>query len=211
MTAPALFWGSFLLFAGFALAVYLTPYMIYPWDVWLTNTLQLSPQVVTEPLMRLVSAPGYFFVPTLLAIVALGIWLVIKKQPEDALWLTLASLSGMVVSMVLKPRLHRPRPSGSLIHLFAKDRGFGFPSGHVLTYVTIYGCIFWMLRKHTNIRARLVKALCVFFITLIGPSRIYLGSHWASDVLASYALGFVMLSSIYWLLQKNNPNFSGTL
>ena len=210
--APSLFfWCSCSLFAGFALAVLLAPYMIYPWDVWLTNALQGAPRVVFEPLMRAVSAPGYFFVPTLLGITALGLWLLWKRRREDALWLTLASFTGIAMSILLKPRLHRPRPSASLIHKFVKDGGFSFPSGHVLTYVTIYGCIFWMLREHRNLRARLVKGLCVFLMVLVGPSRVYLGAHWTSDVLASYALGFLLLSGIYWLLQKNNPRFTGTL
>jgi membrane-associated phospholipid phosphatase len=196
---------------GFSLAVYLAPYMIYPWDVWLTKTLQLSPRIITEPWMRLVSAPGYFFIPTLVFVVLFGAWLVIRRQAEDALWLTLTSLSGMAMSILMKRFFQRPRPSGSLVYLFNKDRGFSFPSGHVLTYVVIYGCLFWMLREHTSLRARLVKTSCALLVIFVGPSRMYLGSHWASDVLASYALGFVLLSGIYWLLQKNNRDFRGAL
>jgi undecaprenyl-diphosphatase len=207
LTPAILFWGAFLLFFGFALAVYLAPFMIYPWDVWITNTLQLLPQVVTEPLMRFVSALGYFFYPTLLGVVLLAAWLVRQKKAEHAMWLTLSSLWSILASNVIKPSLHRPRPSGSLVHLFLKERGFGFPSGHVLTYVTIYGCIALLLRDSPSLLAKLTRRFCIFLVLLVGISRIYLGAHWTSDVLASYGLGVALLSGVYWLLQKNNPDF----
>jgi undecaprenyl-diphosphatase len=73
--------------------------------------------------------------------------------------------------------------------------GHSFPSGHTLFYVTFFGFIgyaAYALMRPGRARTALIWS-CAALIVLIGPSRIWLGHHWASDVLASYALGLAYL------------------
>ena len=96
----------------------------------------------------------------------------------------------------------RPRPSGDLIDIVGDSpEGYSFPSGHTLLYVSFFGFLFYW--TYTFVRpSRLRAALLWTFgvlIGLIGLSRVYLGHHWPSDVLASYALGFAwLLVLIQW-------------
>jgi membrane-associated phospholipid phosphatase len=73
--------------------------------------------------------------------------------------------------------------------------GHSFPSGHTLFYVTFFGFLAYLAYaqlKPGRIRI-VVLSLTGLLIVLIGPSRIWMGQHWVSDVLASYALGLTYL------------------
>ena len=77
--------------------------------------------------------------------------------------------------------------------------GSSFPSGHVLTYVGVYG---WMaIMAHRLIGPRPLRRVAVGALTTlvaaVGPSRIYLGHHRPSDVAASYLLGSSYLAALF--------------
>ncbi|MGI8865376.1 MAG: phosphatase PAP2 family protein, partial [Rubrobacteraceae bacterium] len=84
----------------------------------------------------------------------------------------------------------------------ARIGGTSFPSGHIINYIGIYGTMAMIASyriKFTFLR-RLVVGLLGLKIALVGPSRIYLGHHWFTDVLTSYLLGssyVVVLNSLY--------------
>ncbi len=105
----------------------------------------------------------------------------------------LVAWGSALLSTVVKRFMQRPRPvpGGDLRVVAAKLGGSSFPSGHVLTYVGTYG---W-LAVVTNVliarrlpRRAVVGGLMVL-LAGVGPSRVYLGHHWPSDVAASYLLG----------------------
>jgi undecaprenyl-diphosphatase len=87
--------------------------------------------------------------------------------------------------------------------------GSSFPSGHVLTYVGTYGFLAYLaysLLRPVPVRRVAVGGL-VGLIALVGPSRIYQGHHWATDVLASYLLGMsyvALVAAVYrrWLAER---------
>jgi undecaprenyl-diphosphatase len=105
----------------------------------------------------------------------------------------LAAWGTALLSTLIKTFMRRPRPvAGKDMRVIATTLGgSSFPSGHVLTYVGVYG---WMaivadlLIRPAALRRLIVGALTAL-IAAIGPSRIYLGHHWPSDVAASYLLG----------------------
>jgi undecaprenyl-diphosphatase len=73
--------------------------------------------------------------------------------------------------------------------------GHSFPSGHTLFYVTFFGFLAYLAYaqlKPGRVRTAVLWATGLL-ILLVGPSRIWMGHHWASDVLASYALGLSLL------------------
>lgn len=115
----------------------------------------------------------------------------------------LAGWGTSAISGTVKMLMQRPRPAGEefLIHK-ARIGGTSFPSGHVINYIGIYGTMAVIVAH--RVRLVLVRRLIVgalgLKIALVGPSRIYLGHHWFTDVLTSYLLGssyVVVLNSLY--------------
>lgn len=103
------------------------------------------------------------------------------------------------LSFFTKLVIKRPRPDDPLIRVTtANIRDTSFPSGHTLHYVTFWGFVAYLAA--TNLRnrtlARSVAAAITAIIGLVGPSRIYLGHHWLTDVLASYLLGLAYFSGL---------------
>ena len=118
----------------------------------------------------------------------------------EAIFQLAASGTGLL-STIVKSFMRRPRPvAGKDLRVVAAPlHGSSLPSGHVLTYVGVYG---WMaimanlLIKPPLLR-RLVVATLATLIAAVGPSRIYLGHHWPSDVFASYLLGSSYLAALF--------------
>lgn len=122
---------------------------------------------------------------------------------EEAVFQALAWGTGLV-STVLKDIMRRPRPvAGTDLRVVAAPLGgSSFPSGHVITYVGTYG--FFGYLAHTLVRPvtprRVVVGMVAGLLALVGPSRIYQGHHWPTDVTASYLLGtsyLVALTALY--------------
>ncbi|HEV2108697.1 MAG TPA: phosphatase PAP2 family protein [Thermomicrobiales bacterium] len=96
------------------------------------------------------------------------------------------------ISFFFKSIMRRPRPDRSEFRVaIARIGGSSFPSGHVLNYMGIYGFLAYL--AHTLVRPkaprRMIVSGLVTLLALVGPSRVYLGHHWFTDVLASYLLG----------------------
>jgi undecaprenyl-diphosphatase len=107
------------------------------------------------------------------------------------------------ISGLVKFRVRRPRPDlEDVVVAPARIRGTSFPSGHVIIYTGVYGFLAYLAHCHIKIRSlrRLVVGGLTGMIALVGPSRVYLGHHWFSDVVASYLLGtsyVAILSTVY--------------
>ncbi len=105
----------------------------------------------------------------------------------------------------LKIFFSRPRP---LDPVYEAARGFSFPSGHSMSAMTFYGLLIYIVYDKVENRAIRWTLICLLslFIILIGFSRIYLRVHYASDVLAGFALGFIWLVISLWILDKIQIN-----
>ena len=114
---------------------------------------------------------------------------------ESAYLLLLTALQG-VTNQLIKRAIGRPRPLNTLVDVFAPVSGNSFPSGHVMFYTVFFGFLFflaWTRLPHSFWRV-IALAVTGGLILLIGPSRMYLGAHWLSDVIAAHVLGFVILA-----------------
>lgn len=116
------------------------------------------------------------------------------------------------VSFLVKRIVRRPRPTHGVIAVAAaRIGGSSFPSGHVINYIGVYGFLAYLLHTHLRPAAlrRTLVGILAAVIALVGPSRIYLGHHWLTDVTASYLLGFsylIGLTAVYrrvkaWLVE----------
>ena len=129
---------------------------------------------------------------TLLAL--LIFWL--RKMKREAVLLGIAILGAGVLTYLLKMAFHRSRPTPYFGLPTPAD--FSFPSGHSLVAVCFYLVLAHLGSSRfqsAGIRV-VIWSFAVIMLLLIGFSRIYLGLHYASDVVAGYAAGFVWVAAI---------------
>jgi undecaprenyl-diphosphatase len=115
-----------------------------------------------------------------------------KRERWFAARIAALSLSSVLLSFSLKFYFQRQRP---VLPVIGDVSGYSFPSGHAMISMVFYGLfiyIAWHEVKQKWLRSLLI-ALLVLFILLICFSRIYLRVHYASDVIAGLALGFIWL------------------
>lgn len=101
---------------------------------------------------------------------------------------------------VLKSLAESPRPNETAVRVSEQAEGLGFPSGHVMSAVLLYGGIIYLSRYIVRPRtARYVLvAVAAFAIVVTGFGRIYTGAHWPSDVLGGYLWGTLALLVVLW-------------
>ena len=127
-----------------------------------------------------------------ITIVVLCIILVVSPFPDRKKYgfpVTLAALSGLAIYKPMKHLFLRLRPDVSLN--LVEQGGFSFPSGHSVTSVIVFGLLFYLIRKHCNRPAlrNVLSGICLLLAVLVGPSRIYVGVHWPTDVLTGWCIG----------------------
>lgn len=100
-----------------------------------------------------------------------------------------------ILSLLIKEVVGRPRPPVSLQAY--REVGSSFPSMHAVAALTLYGFLAWLVWRDCAPRAwRYAAAFGAIALTLaIGFSRVYLGVHYPSDVLAGYAIGGLFLAA----------------
>ncbi|MGE5723474.1 MAG: phosphatase PAP2 family protein, partial [Sphingomonadales bacterium] len=156
----------------------------------------LGPRWLLKAMLDL-TALGGVSVLALITILAAG-YLIAARKRASAAFLVGAIAGGAVVSTLLKTIFARPRPE-LVAHLVAVD-SMSFPSGHAMnsavTYLTLGAAL---ARAETDRRVRIFIMVAAVGLTLtIGFSRVYLGVHWPSDVIAGWAVGgaWAMLCSL---------------
>lgn len=148
----------------------------------------------TTQFMKLITALGSIKVLIPIALLAIFILNKRKRYKWDSIMLLVALGGGLLLNQLLKWVFHRPRPG---IARLLEVGGYSFPSGHAMVSIAFYGFLaylFWSNIRQTNLRYLVTFGL-VILIALIGISRIYLGVHYPSDVLAGFAAGGFWLTS----------------
>ncbi len=129
-----------------------------------------------------------------LATVAAGTYLLLRKKRYWFAAITLTIAGGALLNWSLKLAFQRARPRlDDPIQVFA---GYSFPSGHTLTATVVYGTLALLLFtrvKSRRSRVLVIASACVL-ILLVAFSRIYLGAHYLTDVLAAIAEGVAWIS-----------------
>ena len=131
-----------------------------------------------------------------------AILLILPNRKKYGLPVSLASLGGLAFYKPMKHIFLRARPDAAL-HL-VKQGGFSFPSGHSVTSVIFYGLSIYLLNKHckNDKPRRILTVICGFLALTIGPSRIYVGVHWPTDVLAGWCIGGAVLMVSVCILER---------
>jgi undecaprenyl-diphosphatase len=151
-----------------------------------------------EVMLKDITSLGSTAVLTLITLFALG-YLLIERKYAAALFLLVAIGGGALLSSLLKLGFDRPRPD--LVVHAAQVYTASFPSGHALgsavTYLTM-GALLARVQKQAAIKLYLL-GVAVVLTLLVGVSRVYLGVHWPTDVLAGWSIGAAWALSC-WLV-----------
>ena len=136
-----------------------------------------------------------------IAVLAVVGFLALAKSYRLALFTLLASLGGLALSSALKYMIDRPRPE--LVPPDAFTFTSSFPSGHSMMSAVIYLTLAALVARLMEKRRLKLYALGIAIILtmLVGASRVYLGVHWPSDVLAGWSAGAAW-ALLCWLVAR---------
>ena len=142
------------------------------------------------------SALGGLTLQWLLGGASLAYLLMIRKRAEAA-WLAGSAVGASILNAGLKSLLHRPRPE--LVPHLAVVSNASFPSGHAMISAALYLTVGAMLSETQPSRAARIflMSFAGLLVLLVGVSRIYLGVHWPSDVLAGWCLGALWALAVF--------------
>jgi membrane-associated phospholipid phosphatase len=129
-----------------------------------------------------------------LIVILLGLYFVYKRLRLYLLMLVVTIGGSELLNQSLKLFFSRPRPTFDDPIITALN--YSFPSGHAMTSLVAYGLFAYLLASSTPNKARklLITISAILLIALIGLSRIYLGVHYLSDVIAGFAAGGAWLA-----------------
>lgn len=141
-----------------------------------------------EEMGRDFTALGGLAVLTLIGLIAVG-YLILRHKGRTAFYLAATVGGGILVSTLLKSGFDRPRPDlvphGSIVYTAS------FPSGHSMMAAVVYltaGALLARSDSRPAVKLYLL-AVAIFLTVLVGISRVYLGVHWPTDVLAGWTAG----------------------
>jgi len=166
----------------------------FPIDQSITRGLQSITNPIFAVLMTFISWAGFSPQSFILSAIIVIFLFILGSYWEGAASLVVAVFVP-ILNLLVKILVHRARPSADLIHIVNQLNGYSFPSGHVMFYTGFFGFICFLI--YTLLKPSWIRTLLLItfgsHIALIGISRIYLGDHWASDVLGAYLFGGVCL------------------
>lgn len=135
-----------------------------------------------------------------LMIIAL-LMLIVSKNKKLGIGLSVNLIIVGVLNVLLKIIVRRPRPEDINI---ITESGFSFPSGHAMMSIALYGMLIYFVYKFIKNKGLKIFLMILLgaLILLIGASRIYLGVHYFSDVLAGYLIGYAILSGNIFIFNR---------
>jgi undecaprenyl-diphosphatase len=137
-------------------------------------------------------------------VLCLATFVVPKLRRTIALPTSTAVISSALINVILKQIFARNRPN--ILRLIS-ETGYSFPSGHSMVSAAFYSMLIFMAFRYIKSGPKriAVSSLFLILVVLIGISRIYLGVHFAGDVLGGWLFGFAVSSTVYliWSNRKN--------
>ncbi|MDH6231027.1 undecaprenyl-diphosphatase [Mesorhizobium soli] len=129
------------------------------------------------------------------------IYLLVTRKALAAFFVLLAIAGGQALNSLLKLGIDRPRPE--VVPHLANVSTMSFPSGHAMMSAVTYLTLGALLAQTVPDRATKIYVLSVAVMTtfIVGISRLYLGVHWPSDVLAGWCAGAAW-AMLFWLVAR---------
>lgn len=160
----------------------------------------VSSYIISDKLTPIIKIVTNFGGAIILGIITILILILIKNK-KIGLSVLINLCSVTVLNLVLKSILQRPRPNEYRI---INEIGYSFPSGHSMISMAFYGFIIYLIYK--NIKNKYLKWISIILLSIlilmIGFSRIYLGVHYVSDVLAGFLFSISYLIVYIKIINK---------
>ena len=163
-------------------------------------SLPIGPAWISSVLLDLTALGG----PTILFLMVAAVvgFLVLQGRYWTALFILLTALSGEAIGYAMKALFVRPRPT--IVPHLRQAFSSSFPSGHAMQSAIVYLTLGAMLMRLAE--RRLTKIYCctvaMGLTFLVGLSRVYLGVHYPTDVLAGWIVGLIW-ASVCWLMAQH--------
>lgn len=150
--------------------------------------------------VRDITALGSAAVLTLIT-AATALYFFVVRRFATGLFVIAAVASGQILSTLLKAGIDRPRPE--VVPHLMQESSLSFPSGHAMISALAYLTLGALASQTTRDQATriYILSLAVFVSLLVGISRLYLGVHWPSDVLAGWCAGFAW-AMVWWIAAR---------
>jgi undecaprenyl-diphosphatase len=127
-------------------------------------------------------------------------WLLLKRRTADVALVLAAGLGSSAITNLVKVLVERPRP-GVVAHL-ASTSTWGFPSGHSCSSAAVYMALALVLSAERRHR-RIAMAVAALLAIAVAFSRVYLGVHYPSDVVAGLALGWLWVTAVFVVARRS--------
>ncbi|CAM4153443.1 phosphatase PAP2 family protein [Lacicoccus alkaliphilus] len=157
-----------------------------------------SESFITTALMLGFTQIGEVISMIILSLIMIAI-LMLYKLKIHTLFLVISMLTSSIMIPVMKNAFDRERPS--LLRLIDIS-GFSFPSGHATGSSIFFGSLMTIINKTSLNNKGILYALCAFFVLMISSSRVYLGVHYPTDVIAGITIGTAVVMGTSYLLHN---------
>jgi membrane-associated phospholipid phosphatase len=164
-------------------------------DITITRTLQRYHPNWFDWFMLRISDPGEPRGAVLSGVIVAVVLIALHLRLEAAIAFV-ATLLAMGAGDLLKLLVNRPRPTPGLVRVAQHINERSFPSGHAIQYTVLCGflCYVVLVRWPNSALRNVGLVLLALPVPLVGLSRVYLGEHWATDVLGGYLVGAIVLA-----------------
>ncbi len=167
----------------------------------------MADNIINEKRTNIVKIVTNIASPLMVIITAMVLIIFIKNK-KIKLSLAVNLIGITLINNLIKVIIARPRPN---VNRLVSETGYSFPSGHSITSMVFYGYLIYLIYKYVDNRKIKIPLIIILtiLIPLIGVSRIYLGVHYASDVLCGFLLGwiyliiFISISNKYIIKNRN--------
>ena len=140
----------------------------------------------------------------------MGLYFIIRRYWKELWMVAVGNIGGPLMFLALSHIFNRHRPAFA-VPVAATLTGPGFPSGHTVVAVTLYGLLAYLLIPTISSRfwKWVVIVLAVLMMLFIGFSRLFVGGHYLTDVIAGYAVGVAWSGIVYmtietYFIRRNN-------
>ena len=178
-----------------------------PIDIAITHLVQKKDPPIARNLVKGINFAlcSVFSLSVLVVPFAALLWKM-RLRLEALMTIATCWTSGLV-RVGIKRLVGRPRPNPLLVKVTKQSGGKSFPSGDVSSAVIVWGWLvaLGLMRQENSLGRKFLFSLPLIPVALVGPARVYLGDHWATDVLGGYLFGGGWLSltlSLYLRLRE---------
>ena len=136
--------------------------------------------------------------PTIVIVTLSSLYFFRLKQYTNVFMLTIGLFGVTAIGWIIKYLVNRPRPDE--VYQMVQTYGASFPSAHSI-YAAFLSCSFIFI-FHKYKRAKLISLVCFFWFLSMGISRVYLGAHFPTDVVAGWSIGFIWTDLLWFMLSS---------